>query len=490
MTTSTSHAQALQALLTIARTQRASKGVPHVSVPLTSAVGGVLAKDVVAPLSTPEHDTSALDGYAVQSAATATASRAHPVRLRVRGRIAAGDEGVGQVVRPEGEKMEEDGQTTDENGDNMSDVSFSCHEITTGAIFPPFYDACIRHEDVVLTNTNTHILITNPVSRGTNKRFAATDILKSTLVLCAGTALTTAHILPLSSLGFTTVPLVPKPRIAVFSTGKELLCGQPDVNGPFLMGALRGLDVRAEWMGVLPDDSGALRERLEEAVSQEKRDGGWDVVLTSGGVSMGAWDYVPDVVKQMRGRVVWHGVGVRPGFPVFCALLREKETDGAGERTDGGEKTDAGRKTVMFGLPGNPGAAAACFRFLVVPYLRWLMGLERETPIIARLDPEYEGGRYTANGANGHGSQSEKKAWIGDVFRHGILRSTAKGELIVRLSEEQSPAKLGPFVSANCWIHFPPPEKKGEERLGDGLVECYSIDGARGVIPVADGGDS
>jgi molybdopterin molybdotransferase len=432
----TPYTAGLAEVLDTARNQRNSRRDRQVDVPFQDAIGDIAVEDVLSPISIPEHDTSAMDGYAIRSQATATASPETPVMFRVTGTIAAGDD-PGDILSSE---------PNAEHGHGFETAT--CVEIMTGAIFPDGYDACVKVEDTVSVDGG-HILVTKPVPPDANRRFAGSDIRKGDIILKRGDTVQSSHILPLASVGLSTIPCMRKPRVAIWSTGKEMVNGNGgtrDANGPYLTAAVRDMGIHADFLGVLDDNPTSLRSHLEKAVDSEQ----YDVLMTSGAVSKGKFDYLRGVLDEMGAEVVFHGLAIRPGHPVLFATVPGNE-----------------QKTAFFGLPGNPGAAAACFLFLTVPYLRELQGQPREQPILARLlhRSDAQGNKHSCGGKQGR-----------DCFRHGILSTSAAGQIIVEASAEQSPAKLGPYTTANCWIHLrPEPQATLAGPGGAHLVECYPI---------------
>ncbi|KAK6215197.1 molybdopterin biosynthesis protein [Colletotrichum tabaci] len=158
------------------------------------------------------------------------------------------------------------------------------------------------------------------------------------------------------------------------------------------------------------------------------------------------------VVSGSKRQTRFHGVAMRPGHPVLFA-----------------EVPGPSRIVPVFGLPGNPGAAAACFRFLVLPFLRSWSHQAAETPVMARCLDDLV--------INGHRGGGRKAASPGipptTSFRHGTLKQLPDGDMAVELSKQQSPAKLGPFIVANCWV------RTGDHSQGTrpeaARVPCYSI---------------
>ncbi|OIW30042.1 MoeA N-terminal region-like protein [Coniochaeta ligniaria NRRL 30616] len=453
---SLSYAAALSILHQAANAQRELRQDATSSLPLEDAVGRVLDRDLVSNESTPPHDTAAMDGYAIHSEATRTASPGAPVRFRIRGRIGAGDDPRMLVLEASMPRSREI--------DNLQ----PCIEIMTGAVFPDGFDACVRYEDTVRVAGNDsqsqpEISVTKPISLRADRRLAGSDVKRGDVLLRAGATLQASNVLLLASLGLTTITVAARPRVCVFSTGKELLSTSfglaRDTNGPFITAALKEIGSDVDFGGVLDDDAALLRDRLEGVAGSEAY---YDVVITTGAVSKGCFDHIPDVLVGMNADIQFHGVAIRPGHPVLFALLTPRQP--------AGDDKPGGRKVAFFGLPGNPGAAAACLRFIVVPYLRCLTGQGPEAPIVAGLE---EASMPAAAKDALPCQKAGTPTWHSpDIFRHGVLRLTAQGTAVVRLSKEQSPAKLAPFTTANCWVHFRP---NGNSDLGSGLVECLPL---------------
>ncbi|KAK4243681.1 MoeA, N-terminal and linker domain-containing protein [Corynascus novoguineensis] len=387
------------------------------------ALGRVAGKDVISPKSIPKYDTSAMDGYAICSEVTKNASPQTPVLLGVLGTIAAGDdpEEVIKQVRTD-----------------AVDTTNHCLEIMTGAIFPDGYDACVKIEDTVPENEHKgrSILIMKPVSWRANRRSVGCDILEGDVIIPQGKVVESSHILPLASVGIDSVPIARRPHVGVWSTGKEMVNGRGatrDTNGPYLTAAVKEMGLHADFLGVLADDPSALRDALQNAADSAD----FDVLITSGAVSKGKFDHIRGVLGQIGAEIIFHGLGVRPGHPVLFALV-----------------PGARGKTAFFGLPGNPGASSACFRFLIVPYLRALQGQPVAQPMLARLV------RQPTTTKTKHGCHAMQDT---DCFRHGVLSITAT-------------AKLGPFITANCWIHLRPHHSNAPASpTGADLVECYPL---------------
>jgi molybdopterin molybdotransferase len=197
---------------------------------LYDVVGGIVAEDVASPKSSLEYDTSAMDGYAICSQVTADATPERPVMFTVQGTLAAGDDPT-EVVK----KVERD---------QAINNLHQCVEIMTGAIFPYAYDAYVKVEDAVLVESPEakYILVTRPVPRNAHRRLARSDISEGDVMIRQGQVLQASYVLPLASVGIKSVPLTTSPRVAVWSTGKEIANGKGargDADGPYLTAALK-----------------------------------------------------------------------------------------------------------------------------------------------------------------------------------------------------------------------------------------------------------
>lgn len=301
-----------------------------VDVPLAQARGRVLAADVVARLAVPPFDHAAMDGFAVRAADVAQV----PVELPVTGVVAAGD--PVPVLTPG-----------------------SAVRIMTGAEVPPGADLVVPFEWTTGTDP-VRVLRTAPAGR--HLRRLGEDVAAGAVALPAGTRLGPAQLGLLTSVGATTVPVRPRPRLGVLSTGAELVAGHvPDSNSATLLaaGAAAGADV-ARW-GPVADDPAAFRAALDAAAASA------DLVVTTGGVSAGDHDVVKAALRAEPG--FWFGpVAMKPGRPQGCGVL---DVDG--------------RRVPVVTLPGTPVAAYASFLLYVVPVLRVLAGLPpvRRTAVLA-----------------------------------------------------------------------------------------------------------
>jgi molybdopterin molybdotransferase/putative molybdopterin biosynthesis protein len=312
--------------------------LPAENVPLSEAWNRVLARDLIAPLDVPGFDRSNVDGFAVQAGDTFGASEEQPRTLGLNAEVLATGRAPTQTVRP--------GTAT---------------AIATGAVVPRGADAVvmIEHTDVA----GGRLVVRRPVAPGANLTFAGTDIGRGETVLRHGEILTSRETGVLAALGLDRVPVVRRPRVAIVSTGDELLSPgaamRPgtiyDSNATILADAVRELGGQPVPFGIVPDDPAALRATLDRALEA-------DVILLSGGTSKGAGDISYRVVADLgRPGVVAHGVALKPGKPLCLAAV----TTGQGDQT---------RTVPVVVLPGFPTSAIFTFHEFVAPVIRRLGG--------------------------------------------------------------------------------------------------------------------
>ena len=300
---------------------------------ILDAHGCTLAEDVIAPTAMPSFDSSAMDGYAVRASDIASASQAAPVALPVVGDVAAGSHGI-YTVQPG-----------------------LCVRIMTGAPVPAGADTVIPLEWT--DGGTTTVRINQSTTAGAFIRRAGEDVEAGTTVLASGTHLGAAQVGLLAAVGRDRVRARPRPRVVVMSTGSELVDpgskadpGKiPDSNSYALTAAASEAGAMAYRVGIVPDDPTQFLDALEDQLIRA------DLVVTSGGVSVGAYDVVKEVLSRY-GTMAFEKVAMQPGMP-------------QGFGTFGPDATP------MFCLPGNPVSAYVSFEVFVRPALRRMLGMEQ-----------------------------------------------------------------------------------------------------------------
>jgi len=314
-------------------------------VPLRGACGRVTAADIIAPVDLPPFDNSAVDGYAVRHADLAADS---DTKLTIAGRITAGvraDVPLGplQAIR-----------------------------IFTGAAMPAGADTVFMQEDVTVQKTDRRdsVIVPMGLAFGANRRLAGEDVPKGRVVLPAGTVLEAQHIAILAALGITEVEVRRRLKVAIFSTGDEVVEPGSARGGAAIFDANRYLlSALLERLGAVVTDLGILADEPNELARALAKAAAWhDLIITSGGVSTGEADYVRGAVEKIGSLTFWR-VAIKPGRPVAMGVIR------AAPRKDYAAHSGA----AFCGLPGNPVAVFVTFVRVVKPLLLQLGGARPQT---------------------------------------------------------------------------------------------------------------
>ena len=364
-----------------------------ISVDINAALGFVSAASVLSPMNLPSFNNSAMDGFAVRFEQTLAASAMHPIKLTVNKTIAAGDT------------------------NKFADADIEAYEIMTGALMPANCDAVIRVEDT--TAVAGGVEISKPVSLKQNVRYAGEDFAKDDVVLTAGTEVRAEQISILAALGIKTIVVYKKPKVAVICTGKELVSAdQPlkpgqiyNSNEPYLVNTLQTMGFTDVSSHTLADDSELFLQSLRDIIATEPK-----VIISTGAVSAGKWDFIPDALSQLCANIIFHKVFVRPGKPILFAKLPND--------------------IYYFGLPGNPVSTMVGFRFFATTLLRKTVGLPAEKPIYAKLSNGF---------SKKHGFEQFVKAYY-------MIDDNAT--LNVEILSGQESFKLKPLLHANCFVRL------------------------------------
>lgn len=381
--------------------------LPTALVPLADAFGLVLASDVVAQEDMPPFANSAMDGFALRSQdSQPTAGK--PPRLCVTGGVAAGY--VADHAVQEGTAM----------------------RIMTGAPIPPGADAVIQIE---LTNydgpQSTWVEVLQPVAAGNNVRPAGEDMQRGQTVLHQGTELGAGEIGVLATLGLAMVPVTRRPQVAILGTGDEVIeVDQPltpgkirNSNSYLLEAAVRHAGAQPVRLGVARDTVESLREKFGQAINS-------DLILTSGGVSVGDFDLVKNIMAE-QGEINFWRINMRPGKPVAFGHIGQ---------------------VPLLGLPGNPVSAAVTFELFGRPVLRKMLGHTRlkrpQIPVVVedgvseratrrhyvRAHVTWNNGRFSARTTGNQGSN--------------IMTSLVNANALVIVPEGEAGIKAGDIAQA------------------------------------------
>jgi len=377
---------------------------------IRAALDRVLAGDVISPLDVPAHDNSAMDGYAVRCVDLSTDGE---VTLKIAGTAFAGVPFQGQVKAGE------------------------CVRIMTGGVVPAGCDTIVMQEHAEAKGDS--VRIGGGHQRGQNLRRAGEDLKSGQIALKRGLLLRPAEIGLIASLGIGEVGVFRKLRVAFFSTGDELRSiGTPlgagqiyDSNRYTIHGMLTRLGCEAIDMGVVRDDPQLLEQAFADAAAAA------DVVITSGGVSVGEADFVKGLLERL-GEVVFWKIAMKPGRPLAYGRIANAH---------------------FFGLPGNPVSVMVTFYQFVREALLKLSGRDPVPPLPAFTVPCMS---------------NLKKAPGRTEFQRGVLAQDMSGNWSVRVTGEQGSGILSSMAEANCFIVLP--EAQGNVAAG-AMVEVQVMEG-------------
>ena len=382
--------------------------LPAEIVPVTAALGRVLAEEVKAGLDIPRFAKATMDGYAVRAADVKGAGAGAPVELKV-----VEDLPAGKMAR----KKLASGQAA---------------RIMTGAPIPAGADAVVMVEQTERDDAARAVWIFSAVGPGDNVGPAGEDVKKGAVVLGRGTRVGPAEMGMLAALGKATVRVSRRPRVAVLSTGDEVQApGKPlrsgqiyDANGYSLLGLAQEQGCDAVLLGIAPDRPAALRKKLTAARA--------DLVLMTGGVSVGDYDFAAGLLAELGVREIFYKVAIQPGMPTFAG---------------------AKGRCLFYGLPGNPVSAMVCFHLFVRPALNLLtgdlaIGMKQGRAILA-ADIKVKPGRRKFLRARSIASGPHLRVFPYPNQKSGVLSSMLSTDLLIEVPGEAD--KIGAGSEVNIY---------------------------------------
>ncbi|WNO06365.1 molybdopterin molybdotransferase MoeA [Rhodoferax mekongensis] len=379
-------------------------------LPLRQCLGRVLAEDLISNMAVPAHDNSAMDGFAFSGAALAGQAT---LTLRIAGTALAGKAWAGSLQAGE------------------------CLKVMTGAILPAGLDTVVPHEMTTVAGDQVHI----PADRlraGDNRRLRGEDLQLGGVALSKGELLAPASIGLAASLGLQTLPVLRRLKVAYMSTGDEVMSpGEPlregavfDSNRYTVTSLLERLGCEVIELGVVRDEPIALEAAFRSAAAQA------DVIISSGGVSVGEADFTKGMMAKLGDVAFWR-IAMRPGRPFALGRIGT---------------------TVLFGLPGNPVAVMVTFLSLVRPALLKMMGATpKPLPLL-----------------QAHSQEPMRKKAGRTEYQRGIVTVAPDGQLQVRTTGNQGSGVLSSMVQANGLIVLG--HEQGNVAEGD-LVSVMMFDG-------------
>ena len=384
-------------------------------VSIKDALNRISSKEVIAKSDYPADDNTAFDGFAVNSKETKNTFQ----KFKILKTIAAGDNPYIKKV-----------------------PKLSCIEVMTGAIIKKPFDTIIPIEDIEFFPSKQnakYIIINKKIKKSEFIRPKGSDYKKGNKIIKKGELINPAHILSLKTLGIDKVLVKKKVNIVFYPSGNELSDKKNipswkirNSNTIYLNSLIKSLPVNFTVQKILRDkDQKLFKKQISKELKSKT-----DILITSGAVSKGKFDFIPSVINQFKLKNHFKGVAIRPGKPIMFAKFNNNKC--------------------FFGLPGNPISSVACFRFFVIPLLFKSLGLKAEKPIFAKLKNKF----------------SKKKKFT--RFVKGKLTFDKKGLVQFEVFEGQESYKIEPFVKSNAWGVF----KDGVSVFNKGnLIDVYSASG-------------
>jgi len=373
----------------------------------------VSSKNLFSKVNYPAGNNSAFDGFAIKSSDSYYATLKKEIKFKILKVIAAGDKPKVQYKK------------------------FTSIEIMTGAIIPKPYDTIIPVElaKIVKIKSKRFLSIDKKIKKNQHVRFCGSDFKKKQLIIAKGEIIKPSHILALKTLGLKNILVKKKPNILFFSTGNEISDSKNvpnwmvrNSNSYYLRSLEKNFSFNFHNGGLIKDNS----EKKFYNILKKKLNSNFNIIITSGAVSAGKFDFIPKIIEKFKTKGYFKGVFIRPGKPFLFAKLKNK---------------------AFFGLPGNPISSAACFRFFVYPYLLNILNSPSEKPIKAVLKNNFI-----------------KKKKI-TRFVKAKLKIDKNSKLEVEILKGQESFKIKSFIKANVWAvlregktHF----KKGQ------IIECFN----------------
>jgi len=373
----------------------------------------------------PSVNNASFDGYAIRSKDTSKLNNKIYKKFKIVGSIAAGDKPLKKKIK-----------------------KFETMEIMTGASLPSSFDTIIPIEQINFHQNKKktkYILLKKKISKFEHVRFKGSDYKKGDLLISQGTILQPNHILALQTLGIKKIKVKKKPNILFFSTGNEITNKDKilewevrnsnchyinSLNENFLFNFKDG--------GILRDNQSNLFKSHISKMLKSKI----DIIITSGAVSAGKFDYIPGIVKKLKLSNYFKGVAIRPGKPILFAKIKEKHK-------------------AIFGLPGNPISSAACLRFFVYPYLLESLGIKKEKSFKGVLKNDFI-----------------KKVNF-TRFVKSKFYTTKNGKIKVEILKGQESFRVKSFNKSNIWTLLP----SGKSKFKKGhVVDCFFLNYSNKIL--------
>jgi len=379
-----------------------------------NSLNRVTARDILSPSDYPSADNAAFDGFAINSQDTKNLNKKNPGHFKIIGMIAAGNKPLTKKAK-----------------------KFDTIEIMTGGIISKPFNTIIPIEQINFypnKKKTKSIVVIKEIKKFNHVRFKGSDFKKSQLIIKKGTIIQPNHILALKTLGVAKIKVKKKLNVLFFSTGNEISNSNKipswkvrNSNSSYIESLNNNLTFSFKNGGVLKDHHKKIFKSKIQKVLKSKI----DIIITSGAVSAGKFDFIPDVIKEFKISHYFKSVMIRPGKPVLFAKINQK---------------------AIFGLPGNPISSAACFRFFVYQFIENILNIQNEKPLKAVL------------------KNSFKKRKNVTRFIKSQISITNNGRAEVKLLPGQESFRINSFVKSNMWAVLP----SGQAKFKKGqIIDCF-----------------
>ena len=389
-------------------------------ISILNSVNRICDSDVRSPSTNPLYNNTAFDGFALIAKETKGISLKNKKKFKIIKTIAAGDS----------PKI-----------NNYSKNSVI--EIMTGGLVPKPFDSVLAVEKAKYFPTKenpTHIIIDQEVKKFSFIRFAGEDYKLNDLVVKKGEIIQPKHIMALTTLGIKDIKVKKKPKITFLSTGDEIVNYKSKNISPWQVRSSNNHYFKSfgECLHFSIIDGGIIKDSKPDKLKKilkKLKNSDTDIIVTSGAVSAGKFDFIPELVKKFGFKKYFKGVFIKPGRPIMLSKLKKKNK-------------------LFFGLPGNPVSCAAGLRFFVYPLIRKSLGMETEKIFTAKLNNKY----------------SKVKNFT--HFVRCFKKIDKKGIVQLQVLQGQQSNRIKSFVQANCWGIFP--EGKDKFKKGD-IIDWVSL---------------
>ena len=380
-----------------------------------NSINRISASDVYSPCNYPAADNTSFDGYAINSKETRNLTNEKHEKFKILKTLAAGD-------NPKIKKV----------------PKYSTVEVMTGAIIRKPFDTVVPIEQIKYFPNKINpkfIILNKKIKKNNNVRFKSSDYKRGQKVISKGELIKPSHILAFKTLGIKKIKVKKKLKIIFYTTGNEISNKVKipywkirNSNNQFIKSYLKNYPIEFYEKKILRDnDEKLFKKEISKFLNSDI-----DIIITSGAVSAGKFDFVPKIIKKFKYKSFFKNVAIRPGKPIMFVRFKKNKA--------------------FFGLPGNPISSAACFKFFVMPYINFSLNNSPEKIFLAKLKSNFY----------------KKKQFT--RFIKGKLTYSHEGIPYFQILKGQESYKINSFIKSNAWGVFPKGKSKFKK---NNYIKCY-----------------